>query len=119
MFVPRPALQLALRQALSRSPSVALIGARQVGKTTLARQLARHYDGTLYLDLERQSDLRKLEEAEPFLRGQVGRLTILDEVQYAPHLLAELRGIIDLRREAGERSRQFLLLGSASLDLVQ
>ncbi len=119
MFIRRPALEAALQRALSRSPSVALIGARQVGKTTLARGLARHFEGTLYLDLERPADLRKLEEAEPFLRAQIGRLTILDEVQYAPRLLSELRGIIDLRREAGERSGQFLLLGSASLDLIQ
>ena len=118
MFIARPALELSLRQALSRSPAVALIGARQVGKTTLARHVAQQLEGTLYLDLETSADLRKLEEAEPFLRAQVGRLTILDEVQYAPHLLTELRGIIDLRREAGERSKQFLLLGSAS-DLIQ
>ena len=98
---------------------MALIGARQVGKTTLARHVAQQLEGTLYLDLETSADLRKLEEAEPFLRAQVGRLTILDEVQYAPHLLTELRGIIDLRREASERSKQFLLLGSASLDLIQ
>ncbi len=98
---------------------MALIGARQVGKTTLARHFAQLLKGTLYLDLEKSADLRKIEEAEPYLRAQIGRLTILDEVQYAPHLLTELRGIIDLRREAGERSRQFLLLGSASLDLIQ
>ena len=119
MFIARPALELSLRQALSRSPAVALIGARQVGKTTLARHVAQQLEGTLYLDLETSADLRKLEEAEPFLRAQVGRLTILDMVQYAPHLLTELRGIIDLRREAGERSKQFLLLGSASPDLIQ
>ena len=90
MLIARPALELSLRQALSRSPAVALIGARQVGKTTLARDLAQQLKGTLYLDLETSADLRKLEEAEPFLRAKVGRLKILDEVQYAPHLLTEI-----------------------------
>jgi hypothetical protein len=119
MIIPRPRLEAALRRALSRAPTVALLGARQVGKTTLARRLAQEMGGALYLDLERTADLRKLENAEAFLHAQIGHLTILDEVQHAPGLFTELRGIIDARRAAGERSMQFLLLGSASLDLVQ
>ncbi|CAG1010966.1 partial putative protein, partial [Burkholderiales bacterium] len=115
----RSQLESTLRQALSRAPVVALIGARQVGKTTLARKLAKEIDGTLYLDLERIGDRRKLEDAEAFLQAQVGHLTILDEVQHTPELFAELRGIVDDRRANGERSMQFLLLGSASLDLIQ
>lgn len=117
--IPRPSFESALREALSRTPAVALLGARQVGKTTLARHLVQELNGAIYLDLERTSDLRKLEDAEAYLQAQVGHLTVLDEVQHAPSLFAELRGIIDERRRVGESSAQFLLLGSASLDLVQ
>ena len=118
-MISRPTLEKTLRRALSRAPVVALIGARQVGKTTLARHIASEINGTLYFDLERIADRRKLEDADAFLRSQVGHLTVLDAVQYAPELFVELRSIIDVRREAGERSMQFLLLGSASLDLIQ
>jgi predicted AAA+ superfamily ATPase len=119
MIIARTKLESDLRSALSRAPAVVLLGARQVGKTTLARQLAKESPGALYLDLERTTDLRKLDDAEAFLSAQIGHVTILDEVQYLPELFTELRGIIDERRAAGERSMQFLLLGSASLDLVQ
>jgi predicted AAA+ superfamily ATPase len=112
-------MEAALRRALSRTPAVVLLGARQVGKTTLARKLAGDIEGTLYLDLERVADRRKLEDAEAFLQMQVGHLTVVDEVQYVPDLFSELRSIIDVRRQAQERSMQFLLLGSASLDLIQ
>jgi predicted AAA+ superfamily ATPase len=119
MMIPRPSIEIALEQALARAPVVALIGARQVGKTTLARKLVDRVKGTIYLDLERVGDRRKLEDAEAFLQAQVGHLTVLDEVQRLPALFAELRGIVDDRRAGGERSMQFLLLGSASLDLIQ
>ncbi|MEK1933455.1 MAG: ATP-binding protein [Pararhizobium sp.] len=119
MMIPRPYIETALESALARAPVVALIGARQVGKTTLARKIADRIKGTIYLDLERIGDLRKLEDAEAFLQAQVGHLTVLDEVQRLPALFAELRGIVDDRRAGGERSMQFLLLGSASLDLIQ
>lgn len=119
MIVSRPDIEASVRQALSGSPAVALLGPRQVGKTTLARALASETEGSLYLDLERSTDLRKLEEPRAFLQGQVGRLTVIDEVHRTPNLFAELRGLIDERRRAGDRAGQFLLLGSASLDLVQ
>jgi uncharacterized protein len=90
-----------------------------VGKTTLARQLAEDLKDTLYLDLERLADRRKLDDAAAFLEAQAGHLTVLDEVRRVPELFEELRGIVDDRRAAGEQSRQFLLLGSASLDLIQ
>jgi predicted AAA+ superfamily ATPase len=105
--------------ALGRAPAVALLGPRQVGKTTLAGVVAAEFPGTLYLDLEKASDLRKLTDAGAFLRERAGRLTVIDEVHRAPSLFAELRSIIDERRTRGERVAQFLLLGSASLDLVQ
>ena len=119
MKIPRPRFESALLEALKRSPVVALIGARQVGKTTLARQLATELSDTLYLDLERLADRRKLDDAAAFLEAQARHLTILDEVQRVPELFEELRGIVDDRRAAGERATQFLLLGSASLDLIQ
>ena len=117
--ISRPDIASSLRKAPSQSPAVALLGPRQVGKTTLARALASEIQGTPYLDLERSSDQRKLEDPRAFLQAQTGHLTIIDEVHRAPNLFAELRGIIDERRHAGERAGHFLLLGSASLDLVQ
>jgi uncharacterized protein len=119
MNIARPDLENALRRGLAQSPAVALLGPRQVGKTTLAKALARETKDSVYLDLERVSDLRKLEDPRAFLQTQTGRLTIIDEVHRAPSLFAELRGIIDDRRQTGERTGHFLLLGSASLDLVQ
>lgn len=119
MQIARPDLDASVRRALSQTPAVALLGARQVGKTTLARRIARDMEGVVYLDLERAADLRKLDDAGAFLSAQSGRLTIIDEVHRAPQLFAELRGVIDDRRASGERTSQFLLLGSASLDLVQ
>lgn len=119
MIIARNSMTTGLVRAIDENPSVALLGPHQVGKTALARELARHRPGTVYLDLERLADQRKLEDAGAFLQAQVGRLTIIDEVHRVPQLFAELRGIIDERRTAGQRTGQFLLLGSASLDLVQ
>lgn len=106
--------------ALKRSPAVALLGARQVGKTTLAKTLgAALGKPSLYLDLERPSDLAKIQEPELYLRDQHNTLVILDEVQRLPELFPVLRGVIDERIASGETTTQFLLLGSASLDVVQ
>jgi uncharacterized protein len=119
MFIARTSMEAALRAALAQSPAVALLGPRQVGKTTLARNYAAQNSNSLYLDMERNSDLRKLDDPEAFLKTMTGRLVIIDEVHRVPSLFAELRGIIDERRQNGEKSGHFLLLGSASLDLVQ
>jgi predicted AAA+ superfamily ATPase len=119
MIIPRPRVEQALRQSLARAPAVVLLGPRQIGKTTLAKKLAKNEKGAIYLDLEKAADLRRLEDAGAFLRSQPGRLVIIDEVHRLPNLFAELRGIIDERRAGGIRTGQFLLLGSASLDLVQ
>jgi predicted AAA+ superfamily ATPase len=126
MNIPRTRIAVALESALARAPAVALLGPRQVGKTTLARQLAHalaaqrggKIANVVYLDLEKAADLRRLDDPGAYLRGRAGGLTIIDEVHRVPTLFAELRGIIDERRAAGERAGQFLLLGSASLDLV-
>ncbi len=112
----RPYIQERLRHA----PAVALLGPRQVGKTTLARVIsASKKSSAVYLDLERPVDLRRLQDADAFLRAQAGKLVIIDEIHRAPRLFEVLRGIIDDRRRAGDRAGHFLLLGSASLDLMQ
>ena len=97
-----------------------LLGPRQVGKTTLAHQIAGRRGGkAVYLDLERPADRRRLEDADGYLRAQSGKLVIVDEVHRAPELFATLRGVIDERRRGGDRTGHFLLLGSASLDLLR
>ena len=119
MNIERPSALAAIRLGLEREAAVVLLGPRQVGKTTLAREIAAAQDGALYLDLETPADRRKLEDTTPFLTRQFGHLTVIDEVHYVPHLFAELRGLIDTARRAGQGVGQFLLLGSASLDLLQ
>lgn len=107
-------------RALSEFPVVAILGPRQVGKTTLALELAQRIrKPTTYLDLEIESDRAKLDEAELYLARQTGRLTILDELQRRPELFPLLRGLVDQRIRAGERTGQFLVLGSASVDLLR
>jgi len=98
-------------------PAVAILGARQVGKTTLALEIAKHVP-SLYLDLERDSDLAKLSEPALFLQRHSDKLVIIDEVQRLPELFTVLRPEIDARRLAGQQSGQFLILGSASRDLL-
>ena len=118
-MIPRLA-ESAVRKKLLQTPAVVLLGPRQVGKTTLARQIAGNWPGgAVYLDLERSADRLRLEDAEDYLRAHVGRLVILDEIHRAPGVFESLRGIIDENRLAGVRSGQFLLLGSASLDLMR
>lgn len=97
-----------------------LLGPRQVGKTTLARQIAASWpQGAVYLDLEQPSDRRRLDDAEAYLRAQAPRLVVIDEIHRAPELFAVLRGLIDERRAVGQRFGHFLLLGSAALDLMR
>jgi len=109
-----------LTQRLQASPAVVLLGPRQVGKTTLALQVADNWPaGSTYLDLERPADRFRLNDADAFLRVQGNKLVILDEIHRMPGLFEILRGIIDERRRDGQRFGHFLLLGSASLDLMQ
>ena len=108
------------RQKLLQTPAVVLLGPRQVGKTTLARAIASDWPGgAVYLDLERPADRLRLEDADTYLRAQQGKLVILDEIHRAPGVFEILRGIIDENRQVEQRTGQFLLLGSASLDLMR
>ena len=106
-----------LLKRLGQTPAVALLGSRQVGKTTLARGLDLGKPSH-YLDLERPSDLAKLGDPELYLSGFADQLVILDEVQRLPDLFPVLRSLIDERRHAGKKAGHFLLLGSASPDLL-
>ena len=113
-------LENRLNRALDSMPVVALLGPRQVGKTTLALEIAgkRLEKNWTYLDLKLESDLSKLTDAESYLKGFEGRLLIIDEVQRRPELFPLLRGLVDARKRKGEKTAQFLLLGSASRDLL-
>lgn len=113
-------LQPLICSALTTMPVVALLGARQVGKTTLALEIAKVFGKeSAYLDLELDSDLNKLSDAEAYLRRFDNKLLIIDEVQREPDLFRLLRGLVDARKRAGEKEGQFLLLGSSSRDLIQ
>ncbi|MDP1652883.1 MAG: ATP-binding protein [Rhodocyclaceae bacterium] len=107
-----------LRDALANSPAVALLGPRQAGKTTLALAVGEKI-GAIYLDLESELDRAKLDAPELYLADHADRLVIIDEVHRAPGLFPVLRGLIDKNRRAGRRTGQYLLLGSASLDLLK
>jgi hypothetical protein len=111
-------LTAAVTQALAEVPAVCLLGPRQVGKTTLALEVRRGRDA-LYLDLESEQDRAKLDEAELYLERQLGRLVILDEVHRTPRLFPVLRGLIDRARRRGRGNGRYLLLGSASFDLLR
>jgi predicted AAA+ superfamily ATPase len=110
-----------LVNALENVPVVALLGPRQVGKTTLALQIAEQIlnKKSAYLDLELDTDLNKLDDPESYLKRFENQLLIIDEVQRKPDLFRVLRGLIDIRKRKGELAGQFLLLGSASRDLLQ
>ena len=116
-MIPRRVLRI-VREALGRQAAVAIIGPRQVGKTTLALALAEECDA-LYLDLESRTDRDKLSDPELFLRSFEDRLVILDEIHRVPELFQSLRGLIDQGRRRGRRTGRFLILGSASIELLR
>jgi len=102
---------------LKSFPVVGIVGSRQSGKTTLAKMISSARKAqVLYLDLERPSDLVKLDEAEIFLERFEDRLTIIDEIQRKPELFPLLRAIVD--QSPGRRGR-FLILGSTSPSLIR
>ncbi len=107
-----------LEQRIAEVPAVVLLGPRQAGKTTLALAVGAER-GALYLDLESEQDRAKLVEPELYLADHLDRLVILDEIHRAPGLFPVLRGLIDRARRDGKRDGLYLLLGSASLDLLR
>lgn len=112
-MIARPALIALVRSRLKANPAVALLGPRQCGKTTIARQLAAG-SGSTYFDLESPTDLAKLSEPMLALESLRG-LVVIDEVQLRPDLFPVLRVLLD-RKPARAR---FLILGSASPDLLK
>jgi len=116
-MIPRQ-LQKQVETALSRQAAVLLVGPRQSGKTTLSLELARRGDA-VYLDLEDQDDRSRLEEPRLFLDALEDRLVVFDEIHRAPELFASLRGVIDRGRRRGKGIGRFLILGSASIDLLR
>ncbi|MEW6036776.1 MAG: ATP-binding protein [Pseudomonadota bacterium] len=116
-MIPRRLLP-ALMSALAEAPAVALLGPRQAGKTTLALDVAQ-VQPAVYLDLESEADRAKLSEPELYLSQHEDKLVILDEIQRIPQLFQSLRGLIDAGRRRGRGTGRFLVLGSASIDLLR
>lgn len=107
-----------VEDTLNRSAAVALMGPRQVGKTTIALNISET-STAVYLDLENRLDLQKVRDISAFHTENRDHLIIMDEVQRIPEIFASLRGIIDKERRRGHKYGQFLFLGSASIDLLQ
>lgn len=116
-MIPRLVTQ-DLEEALQRQAAVALLGPRQVGKTTLALELGRTRDA-LYLDLEDRDDRNRLTNPVLFFEHAEDRLVILDEIHRVPELFETLRGVIDKGRRKQKGKGRFLILGSASIDLLR
>ena len=107
-----------IEKALNRQPAVAIIGTRQVGKTTIALDIAEGRE-SIYLDLESYEDRDKLQDPILFFNQYEDSLIILDEIHRMPELFQTLRGVIDKGRRKGKKTGRFLILGSASLDLLK
>jgi len=105
-----------ITETLSFFPIVGIIGPRQVGKTTIAKELAKNIKKeTIYIDLENPRDLAKLQDPVLYFEDNIDKCIILDEIQNTPYLFPILRSMVDLKREAS----RFIILGSASPDLIR
>lgn len=111
-------LQAKIKKSLDANPAVAILGPRQVGKTTLALEITKRRP-SIYLDLQSDSDKAKLKEPELYLSEHKEKLVVFDEVQASPNLFSTLRGLIDQGRREKKVNNRFLILGSASLDLLR
>jgi predicted AAA+ superfamily ATPase len=100
---------------IKKNPVTAILGPRQCGKTTLAKEILKHFEDYVYLDLERPSDLAKLENAEWFFQHQQGKLLCMDEIQRKPDIFPLIRSIVD----SNGTNKQFLILGSATNELLK
>ena len=105
-------------EKLTRNPAVAILGSRQVGKTTLALEIAKGQP-SIYLDLENPEDIQKLRDPAHYLGLHADKLVILDEIQRYPDLFMSLRGVIDAGRREGKGNGRFLVLEPASTDLLK
>lgn len=108
-------LQDDILSSLHKNPVTAVLGPRQCGKSTLIKHIIEDIDDVVYLDLERPSDLQKLDDPEWFLISQSDKLVCLDEIQRLPDLFPIIRSLVDEDRSPG----RFLILGSASRDLIR
>jgi len=108
-------IQKEIEKSLSFSPIVGILGSRQVGKTTLAKEIKRNFKNSIYLDLELPSDENKLKEPELFLKNYETGLVVIDEIQRKPELFSVLRALTDQNRKPA----RFLVLGSSSPDLIK
>ena len=117
MLIPRRVTG-EIEAALDRQAAVALIGPRQVGKTTTALEIGETRNA-LYLDLEDRDDRARLASPALFFENFEDRLIILDEIHRMPELFETLRGVIDRGRRSGKGRGRFLILGSASIDLLR
>ncbi|MBC9868648.1 MAG: AAA family ATPase [Opitutae bacterium] len=106
-----------IEETLNQIAAVVILGPRQVGKTTLAQSIAAERP-SIYLDLEDPGDFLKLEDPRFYFEQNRDKLIVIDEIQRNPDLFKVLRGQIDRNRRAGHLYGQFLLLGSASRELL-
>lgn len=109
------ALSEKIENSIKNYKVTAILGPRQCGKSTLIKEIVKRSDNFLYLDLERPSDYRKLENPELYFQTQSSKTICLDEIQWHPNLFRVLRSVVDEQERAG----QFVILGSASRDLIQ
>jgi uncharacterized protein len=113
-FIERK-VEAIVRQYLKIFPVVAVLGPRQCGKSTLVKTLASTWGDSVYLDLQNDADLSKLDQPTYFFQSNVDKIICLDEIQLVPQLFSVLRSVVDKNRQNGK----FILLGSASRDLIQ
>lgn len=105
----------AIKQYLKVFPVVAVLGPRQCGKSTLVKRLSQNWGNSLFLDLQYDIDLSKLDQPSFFFESNADKIICLDEIQLVPQLFSVLRSVVDKNRQNGK----FILLGSASRDLIQ
>jgi uncharacterized protein len=114
VYIPR-FLEKSIHKSLQNNPLTAVLGPRQCGKSTMVKKIIKSHEKVLFLDLERPSDLQKLDDAEWFLESQKDKLVCLDEIQRKPNLFSVLRSLVDENRKPG----RYLILGSASRELIK
>ena len=111
-------LHTRIEKLINQRSAVTLTGARQVGKTTLAKLIAEQ-ENCVYIDLQDPHDSQLLSDPKTYFSDRSKQLIILDEIQRFPELFSILRSVIDSNRWEGRKNKQFLLLGSASMSLLR